>query len=424
MAVCICRFKIQIEFLPYAARMLRLESGRRSSGCRLPDVKGAHMANEPDPVVNKEEPRGPLERFRLDFGVKGRAVFAWLILGAFLALVFWKAIEVVFILFAGILTGVIFGFLADWLAEKFKMRRSFGLAIVVVLFVGAIVGFIVLLAPQIAQQVDELAETLPRTIDQLQEQLNQYGWGQWIVRQIPSGDEMALEGDTITRVLGIFSSVISAVTFFILIIVLGVYIAAEEHSYKEGILYLFPRSKRDRMREVLEALGYAMRWWMLGQGVSMTFLAIFAYIGLTLLGIPLALLLALLTGILTFIPTLGPAISLIPPLLLALAEGDPMLAVWVSVFYIGLQNLEGYLITPMVQRKAISLPPGVLLSAEILLLVTLGFLGLLFAAPLTAVAIVLVKMLYVEDVLGEDMNIPGIHSKTRAKGIQARRPAA
>jgi predicted PurR-regulated permease PerM len=137
---------------------------------------------------------------------------------------------------------------------------------------------------------------------------------------------------------------------------------------------------------------------MQGQLIPMAFLGVVAFVGLSILGVPLALPLALLTAVLTVIPNVGPIIAMAAPALLAFAE-DPKRALYVVIFYTILQTVEGYLITPMAQQKVISLPSALLLTSQVLLAVLFGFYGLALAAPLTAVLMVLVKELYVEDVL-------------------------
>jgi predicted PurR-regulated permease PerM len=192
----------------------------------------------------------------------------------------------------------------------------------------------------------------------------------------------------------------------ILMLIVGLYLAAEGPLYIGGLVSLFPRAKRARTREVLGVLGVTIRGWLIGQMVSMSFLGLFAFAGLSLLEIPLALTLALLTGLLTFIPNLGPILSVIPPMLLALTQ-SPIRALYVLLFYIALQSIEGNFVTPMVMRHVIRLPPALLILSQLLLAVLFGFIGLVLAAPMVAVALVLVKLLYLEDILGEHVNIPG-----------------
>ena len=112
-------------------------------------------------------------------------------------------------------------------------------------------------------------------------------------------------------------------------------------------------------------------------------LTILAFIGLSILGIPMTLTLALLTGLITFIPNFGAVLSAIPPLLIGLMI-SPEKALAVMVLYIIVQFLEAHLITPLIQRKTIRMPPVLGIGAQLTMGILFGFLGLLLAAPLMA----------------------------------------
>ena len=267
-----------------------------------------------------------------------------------------------------------------------------------------------MLAPQVANQVDRLANTLPPLVREYADALKKYEWGRWLVSEAPPSSQLlGSMGRLMERVGIFFSSTIGIIVNFVLILVIGLYLAAEAERYLEGIVKLLPARKRERAWEVLTILGFTIRGWLLGQLVSMSFLGVFAFIGLWLLGVPLALTLALFTAILTFIPNLGPFISAIPPALLALTQ-SPLSSLYVLVFYIALQNIEGNFVTPMVMRTAIKLPPALLITSQLVLALMFGFFGLMLAAPLVAVGLVLVKLLYLEDVLGERVSLAGYAS--------------
>jgi predicted PurR-regulated permease PerM len=113
----------------------------------------------------------------------------------------------------------------------------------------------------------------------------------------------------------------------------------------------------------------------------------------------------LIAAILAFIPSLGPLISVIPAIMLGLTV-SPLMGLWVCLLYLGVQIIEANVITPLVQRRAISLPPAFVLGSELLVGLLLGGAGLAFATPLAAVVLVLVNMIYIQDVLGEEGNLP------------------
>jgi len=138
----------------------------------------------------------------------------------------------------------------------------------------------------------------------------------------------------------------------------------------------------------------------------MLILGVLTTLGLWILGIPLALTLGIIAAVLSFIPNIGPIISAVPAILIALIE-SPSKALYVIFLYIGIQTVESYLITPIIQKKAVHLAPALLIAVQIMIGVLLGALGLLLATPLMVVIIVLVQMLYVQDTLGYDVTVLG-----------------
>jgi predicted PurR-regulated permease PerM len=141
------------------------------------------------------------------------------------------------------------------------------------------------------------------------------------------------------------------------------------------------------------------------------------------LGLPLAPTLGLLAGLLNFVPNFGPLIAAIPAVLIAFLH-SPQQALSVALLYVGLQVLDGYVLTPLVDRRSVQLPPVLTISAQLLLGLLFGFVGLLLASPLTATVMLLVKMLYVEDVLGDPImreSVVGEHDTTAQRMAPGRR---
>jgi predicted PurR-regulated permease PerM len=141
-----------------------------------------------------------------------------------------------------------------------------------------------------------------------------------------------------------------------------------------------------------------MRRWLVGKVAGMLVIGGLTSAGLSLIGVPAALALGVVAGLLSFIPYLGPVLSLVPAALLALTQSPAMLA-WVLALYVGIQTVESYVVTPLIQQEAVALPPGLIITAQVLLGVVVGWLGLLLATPLTACVVVLVDELYPGDAL-------------------------
>ena len=134
--------------------------------------------------------------------------------------------------------------------------------------------------------------------------------------------------------------------------------------------------------------------------MSLCLVGMLTALGLWILGVPAPLSLGFVAGVLSFIPNFGPLLSLVPAVIVALPNG-PQMVLYVILLYAGIQLVESYFITPLIQHRAVRLPPALILLAQILMGVLFGFLGLLLATPLTAVLLVLIKRLYIEDVLAE-----------------------
>jgi predicted PurR-regulated permease PerM len=146
--------------------------------------------------------------------------------------------------------------------------------------------------------------------------------------------------------------------------------------------------------------------WLLGQLLAMMFVFVLTGLGLRAIGVRAALALALLAGLAEFVPIIGPVVSAIPALLIALAEGWQT-ALWTLLLYLAIQQVESNLITPLVQHRVVSLPPAVALFALVAFGLLFGSLGVLFATPLAVVIFVGVKKLWVRETLGEPTELPG-----------------
>lgn len=330
----------------------------------------------------------------------------WFIGAAVTGVVLWLASHVILMLFAAVLFAIFLRGLSDWAGSYLRVSESWSLVSVLVFLAAVSIGIVWLLAPQVARQVDQFVEVVPQTYERFTNVLLQYEWGAWFVDRAAegvSGDSGVLSSG-VDLVGGAFSSTIAAIVQTTLIVIIGLYLAAEAGMYRRGFLALAPPARRDRASEVLDASGAALRGWLLGKVCSMAILGVLSFIGLVLLEVRLALTMAVLTAVLAFIPNLGAILSVIPPVLLALAD-SPWKALYVLIFYIALQNVEGMFLTPMIQRRTASLPPALLIATQLFMAALFGSFGLLLAEPMGALGIVLVKMLYVEDALGEPVAV-------------------
>jgi len=320
-------------------------------------------------------------------------------LAIFMSLLLWYAADVLLLAFAGILLAIFLRGLSDWVSEVTPLSGGWSLAVVVLSLISILTIGIWLLAPGVADQVDELQKNLPQSARQLERHIEGYEWGRKVLAQVPNANELVPnKADVLARVTGVFSTTFGAIANFFIIIFIGLYVAAEPRLYTGGLIRLVPLNRRQRAREVLNEVGSTLRWWLIGKVASMIVVGVSTVVGLWLLDIPLALTLGLLAALLTFIPNVGPILSLVPAMLLALLQ-SPMQALYVALLYLGIQTVESYFLTPLMQKRTVSLPPALTIFAQVLFGVMVGSLGFVLATPLTAAALVLVKMLYIEDTL-------------------------
>ncbi|HEY3876939.1 MAG TPA: AI-2E family transporter [Candidatus Kapabacteria bacterium] len=296
----------------------------------------------------------------------------------------WIAHDVFLLVFAGLLFGVFLDGVAEFIGKWSRLGRGWSMAMTLALLFSVTFVLISFVAPGVEAKLKEFEVMLPQSIAALRGQLMQYDWGRDIVQNFPSAQSIVGESSSmIQHFTGAVSTTFTIALRVVVVIVIGIYSAAEPARYRSGLLRLFAPEHHEKIRRVLFAIHERMWWWLIGVGGSMISLTILTLIGLAILGIPLAFTLALFTGLLTFIPNFGPIISAVPPILIGLMI-SPGKAVAVLVTYIIIQVLEAHLVTPLIQSRAIRMPPVLGLAAQLIFGLLFGFLGLILAAPIMA----------------------------------------
>lgn len=320
-----------------------------------------------------------------------------------LAALLWFLGEVLLLVFAGILLAVALDGLAEPLAARLPLSRGWAVVAVVVLLALLIVGAGFLIVPQFLNQIGAVWDRLTELAGQAQQIVERYP----VLERIFGGGEdgEGAAGGMAGRLATATMSLLGAVANLLIVVVIGLFIAADPALYRGGLVKLVPPARRERAEETLSTIASALRWWLLGQLVSMLVLGASTSLGLLVLGVDLWLGLGVLVGLLTFIPFLGPIIAGIPVVLIGFAEGMQM-GLLVLVFFLVLQNLEGNVLTPMIQHRAVELPPALLIATQVLFGTLFGAAGLILAAPLAVVGLIAVNLLYIEDVLGDRRATP------------------
>lgn len=315
-------------------------------------------------------------------------------------LVAWFARDVLLLTFAGVLFAVFLRTLARWLHRHTHLPVGVALGAVVMVIFGGIALMFWTRGPSIAAEFEALRQDIPRAAATVEARLQQSEWGRRLVAEIPTMDEALPDArSAVSRATGVVSRTFGAITTFVVILFLAIAFAATPRPYVAGLLALVPPSKEARAREVLERVTDTLWWWMVGRVLSMVVIGVATGIGLWLLGVPLAFTLAVIAALLTFIPNIGPILAALPAVLLGFSQ-SPRTALYVALLYLGIQAVETYVLGPVVDRRTVALPPALTVIAQLLLVMVAGILGAALAAPLAAVTVVLVSMLYVHDVLG------------------------
>jgi predicted PurR-regulated permease PerM len=372
-------------------------------------ARNSNMASHDTPREPRQAPADSKGRASADSAVR-RGLQIGLGITAIIAgaLLLWYTAQVLLVFFAAIFLAVFFSGLGRFLQKHTRFTYptcvAFGLIGLFQLFV--IAGLLV--GPAVADQSTHLSDALPKAYHQLQDQIKASTWGSHLFAVAQRAMDASKDGNW-QSTLKFAGLTIHGFGGLVFAVVIGIFFAFQPDLYRNGFLNLFPKARRNRLAEVLDELGFTLWWWLMGQLVTMASVGILIGIGLAALGVPLSGTLGLIAAILSFIPSLGPLISVIPAFLLGLTI-SPMMGLWVCLLYFGVQIVEANVITPLVQRKAISLPPAFVLGSELLMGLMLGGAGLAFATPLAAVILVLVNMLYIQDFLHEKGSLPS-HSR-------------
>lgn len=335
----------------------------------------------------------------------------WIGLLAFVASLYilWQIRQVLLLAFAAMLLATALNRLARLLERKLKLQRWLAAGISVTLMILIIISFFLVIVPPIAKQFQELVTLVPQGINKLNEWINllQQRLDIDLLQQIPKIDI----NEAIKQVQPILNQVVGgagafvgttlgAVLSFLLVIVLTLMFLANPSGYRQALLILFPSFYRRRADYILNECEESLGHWIEGAMISMAVVALLSFIGLSILGVPLALSQAVLAGLLNFIPNIGPTLSVFLPMAIALLQ-SPVTSGLVLLLYIGIQQFESNFLTPYIMSQQVSLLPAMTLIAQVFFTTCFGFLGLLLAIPLTVVCQVWIRELLINDIMNQ-----------------------
>jgi predicted PurR-regulated permease PerM len=313
-----------------------------------------------------------------------------------LVVLLWYLVDVVLLCFAAVLLALLMRAPADWIAARWHWPPRLALALVVVAVVGVLAAGAWLFGRTLVGQLSELAQRVPDLVAQVRERVSGYEavWKFLEPKQLMGRLSFVGRGvDVLTSSFGIVANLV--VVAFV-----GFFVALDPGLYKRGVLHLVPVSRRGRAAQVLEEVGHTLRRWLVGQLILMAVIFGLTAVGLWLLDVQMALGLAAVAGLLEFVPYLGPILSAVPALLVALSQ-DTQLAIYVLLLFVAIQAIEGNVLQPIVQQRTVWLAPALVLVAQVVFGILIGLLGVMLATPVAAALMVVVQKLYIEDLLGE-----------------------
>ena len=320
--------------------------------------------------------------------------------------ILWQLRQAILLIF----TAIVIANALNILVQRFHrsgMKRGFAVLLSIFLMLCILVGFFFLIVPPFADQLQQLSQLVPTGIDRLSAWFDvlKERISPQLLEYVPSIEQLVQQLQPfVNRVLGggfsLVSNSLGVVVNLFLVVILTLMLLADPTPYRKSFIRLFPSFYRRRVDTILDQCEVALRGWLVGILFNMFVIASLSFLGLLALGIPLALAQAALAGILTFIPNIGPALSVVPPIAIALLD-EPWKAIAVLILYVLIQQVETNLLTPYVMAQQVSLLPAVTLMSQVFFATFFGFFGLLLALPLTVIAQVWLKEVLVKDILDQ-----------------------
>jgi predicted PurR-regulated permease PerM len=323
--------------------------------------------------------------------------------------ILWQIRQVLLLAFTAVVLATVLNRAVRQFQSFGIKRRSFAVLFTAVVFLLILTAFTLLIVPPFVEQFQQLTTKVPQGIErfsnwlyELQARLsnpllnNLFGSLERLA-QMPQ----SLRNQLFENFFAFFSSTFNIVLSTLLIFILTLMFLVSPLQYRLAFTTLFPASFRRRVDEILTKCEEAMGGWLVGILVNMSVITVFSFIGLLILGVPLALANGLLAGLLTFIPNVGPVVSIIPPMAIALLDA-PWKALAVLILYIAIQQIETNILTPIVMQKQVSLLPAVTLLSQLVFAFFFDFLGLLMALPLTIIVQVWVQEFLIKEVLDKN----------------------
>lgn len=338
----------------------------------------------------------------------------------------WYSATTLFLIFSGVLLGVFLNAVANLLGRLIGGPYPFRLAVVCLVLATLFSGVLFLGGSTIAQQATALSRTIRAQIVNVKDFLEQRGFDTSFLdlssastpstattdpqhtpapSKLPDAGALASgTGAIVNQTLKLILGTVGAVGNFFIVLFLGLAFASQPSVYRDGFLAVAPAKYRTKTADIVDRIGETLQRWLVAQLIVMLAVFVVTWIGLAIIGIPASFILGIQAGLLAFIPTVGALLGGLIIVLASLASG------WIAAasaagLFLGVHALESYILTPILQRHAIDIPPATLFSMQILLGVLFGIWGLALALPLMAIAKVTIEQLRADDITQTPMKV-------------------
>jgi predicted PurR-regulated permease PerM len=318
-----------------------------------------------------------------------------------LPLLAWYLRDFLLVLVGSLCVAMLLELVSEPLVRWCHLPQGLALAIAGFFILLVIAGSAYLFGTQVASELQDVLNRVDAATKTISGELQRSQLGQTALSHLKSGSFSLT--DFVGSLVKVSAHLLEAAIFTV---AAGVYLAAQPAMYRKGAAQLFPPKRRVFVEETIDDIGRGLRLWLLGQALQMCIIGAITTLAVWVIGLPSPLGLGAIAGLAEFIPYVGPVLSAVPAILIAITIGFyPVL--WTIVAYIVIHQLEGNVIVPLIQRRLVFIPPAVLLLSIVAVTEIFGMIGIIFAAPITVIAFVAVKKLYVRDSLGQPTELPG-----------------
>ncbi len=307
----------------------------------------------------------------------------------------WYLFGVVLMIFGAIILAMVLRLVAEPLVRWLRLPEAVALIVSGLVLLGIIGGTGYLFGSRISNQLQDVVQRTSAATAAIEKNLQATAFGNYLLQHMINGNFSLT--DILPGVLKVSTTFLEGV---VIMLISGIYLAAQPLLYRRGLIWLFPPSKHARAAEIFDGIGEALRLWLLGQLVEMILIGALTTFAVWIIGVPSPLAIGLIAGIGEFIPYLGPLLAAIPAVLVALTK-SPETALWTLLAYLVIHQLEGEIISPLIQRRMVAIPPAVMLLGIVAITYLFGAIAIIFAAPIAVVIFAAVNLIYVRDTLGE-----------------------